>query len=147
MVSNYFHSNIILSTSPWWMATKIFAQPFVLPATKSFKCLYPRVYTKLNSQLLVKDEHGLTPLIFLPSSPRKLSIYSFSNSKRPGVLQSFSQDGQKGRRFSVSIIAKAVVVTANPRKDENGNEMIIDITPRAASVGFTSSRYHSMLEC
>ena len=38
------------------------------------------------------------------------------------------------RMLSVSPAAKTAVVTANPRQDEHGNEMLIDITARAANV-------------
>ncbi|KAL8699580.1 MAG: hypothetical protein Q9201_005927 [Fulgogasparrea decipioides] len=37
------------------------------------------------------------------------------------------------RPFSASAIASAAVVTANPRKDEDGKEMLIDITDRAST--------------
>lgn len=140
----YFQSNTILLTSPWWMATQTFAQPFVLHAADCLKCLSLRVYPKLDLKLSGNYRHGLTPLILPPFSPRKLSSRSFLDFKRLSLLQSLSQNGQK-RRFSVSTTAKAVVVTANPRKDENGNEMIIDITPRAASVGITISHHHFLL--
>ena len=67
------------------------------------------------------------PAFLLPSFSQK-SIHWPIQDGRSSSLPFASQR----RAFSHSPAHRAVVVAANPRKDADGNDMIVDITPRAA---------------
>lgn len=70
-----------------------------------------------------------TPLLdFLAPSIRSCNLQSL---RRPARLQSVEKSISP-RTFSSSASRRAAVL--NPRKDEDGNEMVVGITPRAAHV-------------
>ena len=73
----------------------------------------------------------LAPLHVL--SQRRLLPYYTASDQTLGSRSIPPDRSLKTRHFS-SASANRAVVAANPRKDENGKEMLIDITPRAASV-------------
>lgn len=75
------------------------------------------------------------PSYLLPAfAPRKLNLGG--QHRKRSVYDAFPQNRHfcRCRAFSTTPCSKAAVVTANPRTDEDGNEMLIDITARAAKV-------------
>ena len=89
--------------------------------------------------------HTSIPDFLLPAFSRGLSAASTSSHvHRPcqSRVPSRVTHVQHHRNISTSPAMRAVVVTANPRKDVDGNEMLIDITTRAANVcGFSTLVY------
>ena len=77
---------------------------------------------------------------FLPSYIQSQSTFlasriSYRKPRTPCVLRVAVHN------FSTSPKCRAALVTVNPRKDEEGNDMLIDITARAATVGCLQSAY------
>lgn len=107
------------------------AQATVLSSSQSFQ-------SKIHHQLSTYKPHVHEPLpvshvpLYLARGPQ-CSYPSPRADRAYGLLRLSYAYGQE-RHLSTSSAAKAAVVTANPRKDEDGNEMLIDISPRAASV-------------
>ena len=80
--------------------------------------------------------HTSIPDFLLPAFLTRKPAVAPSAHACPALRQHPSTNLSYARHFSASLAPKATVVTANPRKDDDGNEMLIDITARAATVWY-----------
>ena len=108
------------------------------------------IFKKPSQSLLRKVASSISSARYFSSHPQQRSLRQFDEqifeSRLPsrvgttfrqvsGLSQWPYYHNARLQKFSTSSTVKAVVITSNPRKDENVDDMVVDITPRAASVG------------
>lgn len=129
------------------MACEFLARPLAQVARQQsrFVCSARRLTPKAHPQPLQHlpaIRHSIqTPVLdfLLPSFAVEHTILPAKRYPKHIYRASLAAGKAQARRhFSTSPRACAVVVTANSRKDEDGNEMLIDITDRAANVRLPS---------
>lgn len=63
---------------------------------------------------------------------------AFQRAGRRNIPFQESSSGISRRDFTTSRTSRATAAIHNPKKDDDGNDMHIEITPRASNVGFAS---------
>ena len=131
------------------MATDIILQRLTHVVKRQCACVSPATKMLVNTSKFASTSshsaHLPIPDFLLPAftrgtpaSPPLSHVYP-AFQRRVG---SRAAHVEHHRDISTSPATRAVVVTANPRKDVDGNEMLIDITTRAANVcGFLTLAY------
>lgn len=131
------------------MATDIILQRLTHVARRQCACASPAKKTLVNTSKFASTSHYRTrssiPDFLLPAFTRGTPASLPSSHVHPAFQRrvgSRAAHVEHHRNISTSPAIRAVVVTANPRKDVDGNEMLIDITTRAANVcGFLTLVY------
>lgn len=129
------------------MATKAVLRPLICLAKPELACSRTNTQRHLSiSQCSYTSVPGFLLLAFVTKEHHAPAI-SYHHSTPLQFAPANPGHPLQWRKFSASSAAKAAVVTANPRKDEEGNEMLIDITARAADVCLSISRDLISYDC
>ena len=119
------------ATVETYMGNKVYLRPLIFLAKQELAVPRRASKVKANTQ---QHPSSVTEYHHASVIPRR---------RRPFLSPASPGHSLQRRMFSVSLAAKAAVIVSNPRKDEDGNEMLIDITARAAKVfPFHFSRPH-----
>jgi hypothetical protein len=105
-------------------------------AARSFLLLARRTYSSVAAQTSLAAPPPLEFLVPRCALPRAASRKSPSSIRSPAFNASrFIPATMPRRGFTATAFQRATVCVQNPQKDEDGNDMMLEITPRAAKVG------------
>lgn len=124
------------------MTAEVLTRPLNLLARYELACIRPakkHIYgTRRPLAISSHTTQRIIPDFLLPAFATGINLgsplFHVSSTLHKRAV-SHAKHVEQRREFSASPATKAVVVAANPRRDEDGNEMLIDITARAANVG------------
>ena len=97
--------------------------------------IFPRVTERSRAKAQQRSMYALIPSEYLLRRIPKFSTRSYISPPSPQDVSIIRSHVQRCRTLSTSPVSKATIITANPRKDEDGNEMLIEITTGAGNVG------------